>query len=123
MARLPVYSQRQVGIRFTAVLEDITDPDNPVDYDPGDAGPAAAELLMIFRRPDGLQVERTAVRARRDNLDPDGTANDDTIAFTTTAADPLIAGYPGVWHRTAQARSNDGSTVLASPDWYPFTVV
>ena len=120
---MPVYSQRQVGIRFTAVLEDITDPSMPSDYDPGDPGPDASRLLMVFRRPDGLAIERTAVRARRDPDDPDGADNDDTIAFTTTADDPLIAGYPGIWHRTAQARTEDGTLTLASPEWLAFTVV
>ena len=120
---MAVYSQRQVGIRFAAVLEDITDPAAPADYDPGDAGPNAAGIFMLFRRPDGSVVERPASRARRDAEDPDGAANDDTISYTTTAADPLIAGEPGVWHRTAEARSADGTVVVASPDWLAFEVI
>ena len=120
---MAVYSQRQVGIRFSAVLEDITDPDNPDDYDPGDAGPNAPALVMVFRRPDGYITERGASRSRRDAEDPDGAANDDTITYTTTADDPLIAGYPGVWHRTARARMADGTIVVASPDWIAFEVI
>ena len=120
---MAVYSQRQVGVRFAAVLEDITDPDAPADYDPGDAGPAAPALFMVFRRPDGSVIERPAARSRRDADDPAGAANDDTISYTTTAADPLIAGRPGVWHRTAEARAADGTTIVASPDWLAFEVI
>ena len=121
---MAVYSQRQVGITFHAVLEDITDPSAPAPYDPLNADdPAAPRLVMLFRRPDGLVLERPATRADRTGADPKGAANDDNISWTSTPDDPLIAGLPGVWHRTARAVSPDGQTVVESPDWLRFEVV
>ena len=121
---MPVYSQRQVGITFACVLEDITDPAAPADYDPkAPADPDAPRLVLLFRRPDGLVVEKPATRARRDPQDPGGAENDNNIHWTSTPDDPLIAGYPGRWSRSAKAVSADGTVVVASPDWLPFTVV
>lgn len=121
---MPVYSQRQVGITFACVLEDITDPDAPADYDPKTAAdPDAPRLSLLFRRPDGLVIAKPGTRASRANDDPGGDENDNNIHWTSTPDDPLIAGYPGRWARSAQAVAADGSVVVASPEWIPFTVV
>ena len=121
---MAVYSQRQVGVTFTCVLQDITNPDAPADYDPGNANaPDAPALYMVFRRPDGSITTRRAHRASRAVDDPGGDANDDDIVWTTTEDDPLLDGWPGVWHRSARAVSADGLVVIESPDWIKFVVM
>lgn len=119
---VPVYSQSQAGIRFPAVLENIDLPASPSEFDPQDASsPHAAVLYVDFRRPNGSVVTRHGVRSDRSPSDPDGSDNDNEISWTSSTADPLIAGIPGIWHYRARAVS--GTAQVTSPDWIRFEVL
>ena len=107
------YSRGVIGVEWSGILEDISDPANPTDQSIQNY----SEILVFFKKPDGtiLELEGT------DNFADDDETNDMEIVYTDTSS-PSILDTTGWWEYTIGVKFSNG-IYIKSPYWQGFWVV
>ena len=114
MANL-IFSQKSVGAKvFSGRLQNISDPDAPVDL----SLDGADSFFVLFRSPTGEEFERTATVNTEDSI----PSNDMDITYVTTPDDTPYASETGRWAYTVGVLFSNKSKVV-SPYWEEFWVM